>query len=126
MSPFDYSKSITQSKEDLSGDEYSFEKEYVPFVVNRILSMSPQTALFAGAINQMPLLSKQMQYKFYMVGIPKGTKYAKYLKKDGVEFNQDHINFISEYMQVNMSRAIEIYSLIGPEPVQKMIESRGG
>lgn len=126
MSPFDYSNSVTKTKDDLSKDPL-FEKDYNSFMVNRILSMSPQTAPFASVIDQYSeFLSKEMQYKFYLYGIPKSSKYSKYLKKESVDINKEHLDFICSFMKVSIPRGIEMYSLIGPEKTQEMIDSKGG
>lgn len=125
MSPFDITTSITKTKEDLSIDPL-FEKDYAPFIVNRILSMSPQTVIFASEMNMYSNLDKNMQYKFYLNGIPKSSKYSKYIKKEELQINKDHIDFICSYMNLNISRAIEVYSIIGSDKVQTMIDSRGG
>lgn len=125
MSPFDYSSSVTKTKDDLSKDPL-FESEYPPYMVNRILSMSPQTAMFAGEMNLLSVLNKEMQYKFYLYGIPKSTKYSKYIKKEAVDINKDHIDFLCSFMNISVGRGIEMYSIIGSDKIQEMIDSKGG
>lgn len=126
MSPFDVTKSLTQTKEDLYTTEELFNKEYTPFMVNRILSQSASTALFANAMNQHGLLDKKLQYDFYRLGMPKSKGYSKWIKKTETDLNQEHLDFISKKMSLSMSRAIEVYLLIGSDAVQKHIDSRGG
>lgn len=126
MTPFDISKSVTKTKEDLFTTDELFEKEYVPFVVNRILANSPQTAFFAGAMNQHSLLSKHMQYKFYLAGIPKSTKYTEYIKKEKSDVDQEHLDFICESMNLSLRRALEVYELLGKDVIVKHLASRGG
>ena len=47
MNPFDFVKSINYQKQDLLDDDYDgqIEKEYVPYIVNRALSFTPDTIL---------------------------------------------------------------------------------
>lgn len=127
MSPFDIIKSMTQTKGDLyEGDEFA-EKDYVPYIINRALSMSRQTALFADAMNQYGgVLDKKLQYDFYRLGIPKSKSYSKWIKKDDTEVNQAHLEHICGDMNVSMDRAIELYKIIGSDAVQKNIDRRGG
>jgi hypothetical protein len=126
MSPFDIVKSLTQTKDDLYESEEIVDKDYVPFMVNRILSMSRQTALFVDAINQYGCIDKRLQYDFYRIGIPKSKAYSKWIKKDDSEINQEHIDHICDVMHVSMDRAIDLYKLMGSEAVRKDIEKRGG
>jgi hypothetical protein len=124
-SPFDITKSLTQTKDDISSNE-GFEKDYTPFMINRILSNSGQTALFADAMNQCSHLDKKLQYDFYRFGIPKTKSYTKYIKKDSTDINQEHLDYICRKMNVSLVRAIEMYSIIGEVNVQYEIDSRGG
>jgi hypothetical protein len=124
-SPFDYAKSVTHTKVSLYDSEALFEKEYVSFLVNRSLSNSPQTAFFADAMNQYPNVDKKLQYDFYMFGIPKQSGYNAWAKKQ-TEENQEHIDHLADTLKLSMSRAIELYKIIGPEAVQKELDKRGG
>ena len=124
-SPFDITKSLTQTKDDLYTTEEVFNKEYTPFMINRIMSNSPATALFANAMNT-GVLDKKLQYDFYRFGIPKTRGYTKYIKKDASEFNQEHIDYICSSLHVSLKRGIELYGLIGPDAVQAELDKRGG
>lgn len=124
-SPFEYAKSVTHTKESLYTNEALFTKEYVSFMVNRSLSNSPQTALFADVMNQYPDTDKKMQYDFYMHGIPKQKGYSKWTKKEE-STSQEHLDYLAEVMKLSMPRAIEVYKMIGPEAVQREIDKRGG
>lgn len=126
MSPFDYAKSVTHTKESLYTTEALFNKEYVPFMVNRSLSNSPQTALFADAINQYPNLDKKLQYDFYMYGIPKQRGYTRWVKKEESEIHQDQLDYVAQTLGVSLNRAIEIHKLIGPEAVLADMQKKGG
>jgi hypothetical protein len=125
MSPFDVTKSITQTKDDISGED-GFDKDYNTFMINRILSNSPQTVLFADAMNQNSHLDKKLQYDFYRLGIPKSKSYTKYIKKDALVGNEEHINYICEKLKVSIPRSIELCDIIGSDNIQKEIDSRGG
>ena len=125
-SPFDYAKSVTHTKEDLYTNEQLFNKEYVTFMVNRSLSNSPQTALFADAMNQFPNLDKKLQYDFYMHGIPKQKGYSAWAKKQPSEIPQEYLDIVCESLGLSMKRALELFDLIGSEAVKKELDKRGG
>lgn len=123
MSPFDYVKSITTSKVDLYTVSDIFEKEYNAFIVNRALSNSPQTVLFADALNVYPNLDKKIQYDFYRIGIPKGTKYLGWTKKEDSSIENDLITFVCEEMNLSQARAIEYIELIGLDRMKDIFSS---
>lgn len=125
MSPFDIVKSLTQTKDDISQED-DFNKDYTVFMINRILSNSPQTALFADVMNQSSHLDKKLQYDFYRFGIPKTKSYTKYIKKESTDINQEHLDYICNKMKISLNRAIELYGIIGSTNIQKEIDSKGG
>ena len=125
-SPFDYAKSVTHTKESMYTTEAIFEKEYLPFMVNRSLSNSPKTALFADMMDVYPNLDKKLQYDFYLYGIPKQSGYAKWVKKAESEFPQDIIDFVCDRMKLSLSRAIEIIKLLGVDYVKTEMNKNGG
>lgn len=125
MSPFDICKSLTQTKDNICDIESVFNKEYVPFMINRILSNSPSTVLFANAINQNGVLDKKLQYDFYRLGIPKTKSYSKWVKKESIE-NQEHLDFICTNMQVSLQKAIELYKIIGSSAIIAEMSKFGG
>lgn len=125
-SPFDFAKSVISTKEDLYTTESIFQKEYLPFMVNKILSNTPQTALFAAAMNRYPMLDKKLQYDFYRLGIPKMSASKMWTKKEETDLNMDHVQYIAEKLSVSVPRAIELYKVIGAEAVDAELKSRGG
>ncbi len=126
-SPFDFSKALTQTKEDLWTHEEVSQREYTPFMINRILSNSERTVFFAEMMNMYPDLDKKMQYYFYQTGIPKNNKYSKmWSKKENSIFDDDFINFIAADMNISIKRAIEVYKLLGHDVIEKQMSLRGG
>lgn len=126
MSPFDIVKSLTQTKDDLYESEEIVDKDYVSFMINRILVNSRQTALFASVMNQYGVIDKKLQYDFFRLGLPKSKTYTKWIKKDDSEGNQEHIDYICQSMGVSTLRALDMYKIIGSDNVQREIEKRGG
>lgn len=125
-SPFDYAKSVTHTKENLYTTEEIFNREYLPFMVNRALSNSPQTALFAEAMNACPNLDKKLQYDFYLYGIPKQTGYSKWVKKEDSDVNMTHLEHICKVFECSLEKAIEKYKQLGPVATQAHIDKQGG
>lgn len=127
MSPFDLAKSILQTKEDLYTTDELFDKEYAPFMLNRIFSNSERTVLFAECMDRYCGLDKKIQYDFYFKGIPQNRSFQKmWSKKDSSTLNTDHVEYICSRMNVSIKRGTEIYKLIGPEAVEAELTKHGG
>lgn len=99
-SPFDYLKSINETKENLIVDELT-EKEYQSFVVNRGLSLFPETVMYANEMNKLYQLDKKLQYDFYLYGIPKRKRFAKWPKKQADE----NLKAVMEFYKYNVDKA---------------------
>ena len=61
LSPFDFIKSINEKTENLMAVSPDVEKDYIPFVVNRGLSFSADTILYANEMNCLPFTERRMQ-----------------------------------------------------------------
>jgi hypothetical protein len=47
-------------------------------------------------------------------------------KKEEIDLNMDHVQYIAEKLSVSVPRAIELYKVIGAEAVDAELKSRGG
>lgn len=127
LSPFDFAKTFTQTKDNIWSHDDVSQREYIPFMVNRILSNSQATVFFAELMNQYPDLDKKLQYNFYYTGIPKSNKYTKmWSKKEASNIDSEFINFIAADMNISTKRAIEVYNLLGHSVIEAQIGLRGG
>lgn len=111
MNPFDYVKSINESKVNLmidtENDELA-EKAYVPFLTNKSFSYHLDTILYANEINQFAHMDNKFQYEYYLNGIPKKKRYSQWAKKSS---NED-LDIVAEYYGCNYIRAAEILTII--------------
>ncbi len=111
MNPFDYVKSINESKVNLmidtENDELA-EKAYVPFLTNKSFSYYLDTILYANEINQFTHMDNKLQYEYYLNGIPKKKRYSQWTKKTS---NAD-LDIVAEYYGCNYIRAAEILTII--------------
>jgi hypothetical protein len=106
-SPFDFIKSFNDKTKYLL-ESAADEKDYVPFIINRGMSFTMDTVMFANAANKMAGLDKKMQHDFYYYGVPKGKRFVKWLKKDDrsdilqniMDTYKCSINVASQYMKL--------------------------
>ena len=109
---FDFLNSINHTKEDLFANDSECVKDYVPFLVNRGLSMSYDTIMYANEMNLRPNIDKQRHYDFLRVAIPKRKRYNKWAKKDTLS---DDVLLVSQYYKYNKEQAVKALSLLNEE-----------
>jgi hypothetical protein len=79
-SPFDFIKSVSNTKQDMLKDDPDTIKHYAAFIVNRGLGYFPDTVLIANEMNLYPEIPAESQYYYYMGAIRKGKRFAKWHK----------------------------------------------
>lgn len=107
MNPFEYVKSINDTKNNLIVDTDS-EKSYTPFIVNKALSYFIDTILYANEINQYGHLDNKLQYDYLLHSIPKKKRFSKWYKPE----KDEDLEAIAEYFKCNYVRAGEIQRII--------------
>ena len=66
MTPFDFLNEINYGKNNLMADDedHQVEKQYIPFIVNKGLSYSMDTAIHANEMNIRPNTPKKLQFDY--------------------------------------------------------------
>ena len=122
LSPFDFVKSINEKTENLIQVQPDAERDYVPFMVNRSLSFSPETILYANMMNENWMLDKKMQYDFLYGSVRRRRRFDKWMKRE----EDDMTPLVMEIYQVNQRRAIEYLSLMNEDQKKELRIGRGG
>lgn len=112
ISPFDFVKSINDTKENIITDEWS-EEQYNPFIVNKALSFTPDTIIYANEMNSRPHLEKVLQYQFLINIVRKKKRFSKWIKKEKIEA----IDIIKEYYGYNTDKARQVVSILSKEQI---------
>ena len=89
---------------------------YNPYMVNRWLSMSIDTIMYAQEMNCNAHLPKDMQYDYYFYAIKKNKRYFKYIKHT----KQDIIDVISEYHCCSEKKAKDMVRLFSENDIEYM------
>ncbi len=113
MSPFDFLNQINFGKEDIFDGEES-ERDYVPFVINRTLSYSPDAVMWANEMNRAEI-PKEWQFDFLLRVIPKKKRYTKWEKKVAVS---EDIALISESYKYSTAKALEVSEILTPQQIE--------
>lgn len=90
---FAYVDALSHSKQVSIMDEPEFEKDYVPFMVNRAFSYHEDSVLAANLMNERPFLDKKLQATFLLNTLRSRKRFAKWLKSE----TDEDIQSLAEY-----------------------------
>jgi hypothetical protein len=119
ISPFDIVNHIN-NKSEL---EFSMS-DYKSWMITRALSNTMDTLFYANEMNQQYHLDKDIQYRFYYDGIPKGKRFGKWNKKEKTE----DAELVRDYFNINIQHAQQYLSLLSDEQLKTIRETmlKGG
>lgn len=122
--PFDYLNAINTTKENLIVDSQS-EKDYVPYLINRGLSMFSDTVLYANEMNMYHEIPKKNQFEFYINSISKRKRFSKWHKRDA---ESEDLKLIAKYFCCSYDKAKTTLSLLTAQQIDdiRIITSVGG
>lgn len=105
--------SILQHKQDVLDNE----KDYVPYIVNRALSLHYDCIMLVDQMNMYPGLDNKLQYHFYLNRIRAYKRpYQKWHKKETI----DNLDAIKEYYKCSNEKAKEIISILSQEQLDEI------
>ena len=102
----DWLNSINFNKENLIEEDPEAISSYPPYIVNRCLSGSVDTILFANEMNLNAHLDKDMQYSFFLYTLRKRKRFSPWLKKEQIEdldLVKKHYGYSNEKAKVAVS-----------------------
>ena len=81
----DWLNSINQTKKNLIDEDVSLEKEYSPYIINRIFSGHLDAIMFSNEMNKYHFLPKKMQYDFFLNTLRTKKRFSPWLRKDEIK-----------------------------------------
>jgi len=124
LSPFDFIKSINEKTGNLMEVSPDTEKDYTPFVVNRGLSFSPDTILYANEMNCLPFTERRMQYDYLYASVRRRKRFDKWIKPE--EGNEELVQAVMQRYGIGRKRADEYISLMDVEARDRILKAKGG
>lgn len=122
LTPFDFAKSVNEKTEDLMKAQPEAEKDYQPFLVNRALSFSPDTVLFANMMNLCPNLDKKLQYDYLFASVRKRKRFDKWVKRE----EDDLVPLVATIYDVSQRKAVEYISMLTEAQRNELRTGHGG
>ena len=109
----DWLNSINQTKKDLINEDPSLEKEYSPYIINRIYSGHLDAIMFANEMNRYHFLPKKMQYDFFLNSLRKRKRFSPWLRKDKVK----DLDVVKSYYGYSNEKAAQALRILSPEQI---------
>ena len=103
----DWLNSINQTKKNLIDEDPSLEKDYNPYIVNRIYSGHLDSVMFANEMNKYSFLSKKIQYDFYLNSLRSKKRFSPWLRKDKIK-DLDYVKSYYGYSNEKAQQALKI------------------
>lgn len=116
MNLFDYVNSILENKKDLS-DEPNFEQEYSPYLVNKALSMYPDTLLYANLMNSHPTMNKEMHYRYLLHSIRPKKRFSKWPKN----IVDEDLKYIRRFFKTSYVKAKDYKTILSKADIEKIV-----
>jgi len=101
-------KSINLSKKNLIDEDPSLEKEYSPYIINRIYSGHLDAILFANEMNQYHFLPKKMQYDFFLNTLRTKKRFSPWIRKDKIK----DLDYVKRYYGYSNEKALQVLKIL--------------
>ncbi len=115
---FDFTNELTNGKTDLRTHP-RFEKDYSPFMVNRVLSMSPKTCHLAMFMSGNSRIPKPMHFLFYLLTVDREKIYFNYKKRTD-DIPTARLKAVQSAYQCNIAKAKDIINFLSEDQIEMM------
>jgi len=120
----DWLNSINQTKKNLIDEDPLLEKEYSPYIINRIYSGHLDAIMFANEMNMYNFLPKKLQYDFYLNSLRSKKRFSPWLRKDKIK-DLDNVKRYYGYSDEKAKQALRILSKQQLNFIQSKFETGG-
>ena len=121
-SPFDWINSICNDTNNAVVEGKLDPKEYVPFIVNRGLSLYEDTIAYAQQMNLRPDIPAEAQYHFLHGLVPKRRRFSKWPKLSISKLDKELYDVLQDKYRYSLEKCIEISRLLSEDQKKVLIE----
>ena len=113
----DWLNSINQTKKNLIDEDPSLEKDYSPYIINRIFSGHLDAIMFSNEMNQYHFLPKKMQYDFFLNTLRTKKRFSPWLRKDEIK----DLDLVKRYYGYSNEKAKQALRILTKEQLNFII-----
>ena len=104
----DWLNSINRTKKNLIDEDPSLEKEYSPYIINRIYSGHLDSVMFANEMNRYSFLPKKSQYDFLLNTLRPKKRFSPWLRKDEIK----DLDLVKRYYGYSNEKALQALKIL--------------
>lgn len=112
---WEYFNKATYSKQKDCLDDPNFDRDYLPFLINRGLSYHPDTIRIMALLNQNAILEPKLQFLVLLNTVRARKRWASWLSKPKVT---EDVLLLAEYYECSTRRAMEMVRLHTPKQLK--------
>lgn len=116
VGPFDYTRNI-ESSDDWIMNTPEDEAGYVPYLINRAMSLGSDTLYQADEMNRAAHIPKPAQYAFLSHTIHKRKRYNKWLKREAIDAS---VKVIRDYYGYNQKKAEQAFKVLTKDQIEEL------
>lgn len=116
MNPFEFVKSINQTKINLIEEHPEYERFYESYLTNRSLSYFHDTVALANIMNQFHQIDKTLQYNFLLNTVRKKNRFSKWEKSN----NSEDVNAVKEYYGYSNEKARDVVKILSSDELNEI------
>jgi hypothetical protein len=109
----DWLKSINQSKVNIMDDDSSSKKDYAPYIINRCLSGTIDTLMYANEMNKNHSLDKKLQYDFFINTVRTRKRYSPWIKQEKIK----ELEVVKSYYGYSNEKAKQALRILSKEQI---------
>lgn len=115
-SPFDFLNTINQTKNNLILEDSQNTKDYSAWMVNKGLSYFPDTIEHANAMNLLPGLPVDIQYRYLLESVRVRKRFSKWSKKK----EDADVDIVMRHFNYSTQKAIQALEILTKEQVSEI------
>ena len=120
MNFFDHLNDLTIHKKEFDPTNDEQRKSYIPYMINRFVSMTDVYLPFVNEINQYPDLPKETHHRYFSKILPKRKHFFQYIKKKKDVSIEDKEK-ICEYFECSTREAERYMDEMTIEQIRKIV-----
>jgi hypothetical protein len=109
----DWLNSINQSKINIMDDDLSSKKDYAPYIINRCLSGTIDTLMYANEMNKNHSLDKKLQYDFFINTVRTRKRYSPWIKQEKIK----ELEVVKSYYGYSNEKAKQALRILSKEQI---------
>jgi hypothetical protein len=109
----DWLASINQSKLNIMDEDPSSKKDYAPYIINRCLSGTIDSLMYANEMNKNHSLDKKLQYDFFINSLRTRKRFSPWIQKDKIK----DIEVVKSYYGYSNEKAKQALNILSQEQI---------